>query len=117
MSSVALRMALLGVIAVPAHAADAIHACSPPPSFVKMVQPVYPPDVELRGFSSPVWLIVEFVVAPDGRASQARIIESDAGVYEREFSVEAIQTVNTMRFKQVPRACRSRMKIVFKIAD
>jgi len=79
-----------------------------------MAQPPYPPNIEPRGLPSPVSMTIEFTVTPDGRATQMVVIESNAASYRREFSEQAIQAMNTMRFERVAAACRGRMKIVFK---
>ena len=108
---------LAAFLAPRAHAADEIATCSPMPSFLRFAQPLYPPNVESRGLPSPVSMIVEFTVSPEGRASEARVIEIDAGTYAREFNEQAIQAVATWQFHRVPKKCRGRVKVIFKIAD
>ena len=117
-SPLAYSLSLLATIVAPCtHATDAIAGCVPLPKILKFEQPLYPPDVEPRGLPSPVSVVVEFIVTPQGRASHVLTVESDAGTYAREFSEQAAQAMATILFDRIQRSCRGRMKIVFKIAD
>ena len=97
-------------------AADEIPVCSPMPSVLRISQPLYPPNVETRGLPSPVSVVVEFTLSPDGHASGAKVIESEAGSYAREFGELAIDAVATWQFHHTANTCRGRAKVVFKIA-
>lgn len=107
---------LASVFVRAASAADAIRSCSPMPALVHSSQPEYPPIIETRGLPSPVSIVVEFTVTPEGHASDILIIETDAGTYAKEFNARAIQSVATWRFERIPEPCRGRAKVVFKIA-
>jgi len=96
---------------------DAIAECSPLPAVLRFTGPLYPKLVESRGLPNPVWVLVEFIVSTSGRASQVRVVETDAGTYRREFGDEAIQSMGTVQFKPIAQPCRGRMRIVFKLAD
>jgi TonB family protein len=113
------RCALLlaGAVGPAASASDALSPCSPMPTLVRFSQPEYPPDIEPRGLPNPVSIVVEFTVTPDGRASDPLVLESDAGAYGKEFNARAILAVATWRFERIPKPCRGRIRVIFKIAD
>jgi len=109
---------LVGLLAASsAQSSDAIAVCSPIPAVLHFSQPVYPANVESRGLPSPVSVTLEFTVSEEGRTSNALVVDSDAGTYAQQFGEQAIQAVATWRFHRVPKACRGRAKVVFKIAD
>ena len=107
---------ILGAFARDVQGADALITCSPMPSFLRFNQPLYPPIVESRGLPNPVSILVEVTISSDGRASDAMIIDSDAGAYTREFGEQTSKAVATWQFHRIPKPCRGRLRVVFKIA-
>jgi len=113
----ALGSLVVLLVASFAQASDAIAVCSPMPAVLHFSRPAYPANVESRGLPSPVSVTLEFTVSAEGRTSNALVVDSDAGTYAQQFGEQAIQAVATWRFLHVPKACRGRARVVFKIAD
>lgn len=95
----------------------ALTACDPMPKAIRIEEPYFP-NVEPRGLPTPISILLEFTIHPDGSVGDVIVIRREAPsmseLLGRTIDDEARSAMARSRFERGATPCRGRMRLVVK---